>query len=292
MQRRKPTIGTLEFFSEYIDSFIAHATTDWNETKKASITAELNKLNTAKGAFGSLHALGQIEEVSPAKTLEQDETALQAMNPGWHKLAMEHLVDSFGRYGMDCVGSAAEAVMYANALGGRFATQELFYRGEHQYGYELRSKAERKISDKKLGEQGITDEEIDQLRRFQKEVAADPEKYASIGKDEVLADLNHPRWLPVMQHYDDTFGTRLLDISSSIMAGLYFGTVSWAGDINENVDGILYVLLGGNPGMTVRGSYFEEEPEQFDPDYHDVAPKSIEDSFKDWDHQASGNARG
>jgi len=215
--------------------------------------------------------------------MEEDKTALLALNAGWHKLAMEHLVDTFGRFGMDAVGCVAEAVMYANAFGEKFDAQELYYRGEHRYGHELRSQAERNMVDKHAGEAGITTREIEELRRFQDQVAADPDKYSAISSDPILNDENHPRWLPVMQHYDDDFGTRLLDISTSIHAGLYFACISWDGEINTDIDGVLYVLIGGNPGMTVRGYYHEVIPEVFDPEYDDVAPESVEDSFKDWE---------
>ena len=50
-----------------------------------------------------------------------------------------------------------------------------------------------------------------------------------------------------MQHYHyDDFGTRLLDLTRSIFAGLHFATVSWGGDVRSDIDGVLYVFMRKN----------------------------------------------
>lgn len=43
-----------------------------------------------------------------------------------------------------------------------------------------------------------------------------------------------------MQHHNEKFGTRLLDITSSIYTGLYFACIGWKGEIDSVNDGILY----------------------------------------------------
>ena len=42
----------------------------------------------------------------------------------------------------------------------------------------------------------------------------------------------------------------VLDLTRSIFAGLHFATISWEGDINEDTDGILYVLTNANGSWT------------------------------------------
>jgi hypothetical protein len=284
MPRRKPTEGTTEFFSTYIDSFVAHAQTDWTPTNRDAVTLELNKLGTAKGAFGRLSALQQVDSIPPAIKLDVDQTPMARIDGGWHRLAMEHLVDRFGRYGQDAVGGIAEAMLYANALATAFGTHYIYYRGEHRYGHPLQSSAERKLGEHIDMAPGLTAREIDELRRFQDQVLGHPETYPELATDPALANTNSPRWLPVMQHYDDEFGTRLLDVTTSVFAGLYFACVSWDGTINSEIDGLLYVFLRGNGGLIARGCYYEHAPPNFDPEYDDVTPESILDSFKSWDH--------
>lgn len=284
MQRRKPTRGTAEFFSAYIDAFTAQAQTDWTSHNRQRVTDELNKLATAKGAFGTLSNLEQIVASPDELTLDNDETPMARIEAGWHNLAMEHFVDRFGRYGHDAIGSIAEAMHYATALATAFGTHAIYYRGEHRFGHPLVSRAERNLPDDAGRDPGLTDIEREQLDRFQQHVLANPNQYPEVVGDSTLENLNSPRWLPVMQHYDDEFGTRLLDVSTSIFASLYFACVSWTGEINDDVDGLLYVFLRGSGGLLVRGIYYEQQPEHFDEEFDDIAPASVHDSFRGWQH--------
>lgn len=284
MRRRKPTKGTVEFFAQYIDAFIAHVQTDHSAQIRPQLTDEVNKLNTAKGAFGRLEQLGQIVDIAPPLKLDVDETPMANVNHGWHRLAIEHFADGFGRYGMDAVGGIADAALYANALATAFGTHSIYYRGENRYGHALISRAERELEADDGQVAGLTGRELEELRRFQGDVTNSPDEYPAISSDTALQDLNHPRWLPVMQHYDEEFGTRLLDLTTSIFAGLYFACVAWDGSIKHEIDGVLYVFFRGNGGLIARGYYYDERPENLDSEMDDVAPTSVEDSFKDWKH--------
>jgi hypothetical protein len=86
-----------------------------------------------------------------------------------------------------------------------------------------------------------------------------------------------------MQHYDEEFGTRMLDISSSIFAGLYFASVGWDGEIDTNHDGILYLFMRGT-GLTARGYYYDQRSPDFDVEIDELAPKNLKSSFVDWPH--------
>lgn len=161
----------------------------------------------------------------------------------------------------------------------------MFYRGEHHYGYPLKSRAERHMSVSSGHGAGLSTHEIQELRRFQREVKRSKFLKKQIkGKGLFLPRRNHPAWLPIMQHYDEEFGTRLLDISSSIYTGLYFACISWDGYIDTKHDGILYLFLRGGVGLTARGFYYDREPDDFDPEFDDVAPRVVTKSFYDWEH--------
>lgn len=281
MPRRKPSRGVFEFFSQYIDALTGHAQHEFDQARFAAVRDGTNRLGNAKGALGDYQRAEQVVENEPSSILAPDETPLAPINAGWQAFILEYMADQFGRHGADAIGCLPEAALYAHALGSRFGANELFYRGEEKYGHALISRAERKLGIAGGGP-GITDAELDALRRFQEDVEKSPENYPGALDDKCLSDPDHPRWLPVMQHYDEVSGTRLLDISSSIFTGLYFGCVGWHGEIDEEIDGVLYVLLSGNPGMLVGGNYYENKPDTYDADYDIVAPESVQDSFKDW----------
>jgi hypothetical protein len=284
VSRRRPSYGTIEFFSKYLDAFNAHLLHDVPADKKEAIFTEARKIHAINGAFSTLRHLGQISETTPEQILPEDKTINMAIESGWHTLALESFVDSFGRYGTGAISSIAEAVFYANAFAVYFGSHSLFYRGEQHYGYELKSRAERYMPTGAGDNPGLTDQEITELRRFQYEVNADPSLIEAEGENGKTPSINSPLWLPIMQHYDEKFGTRLLDISSSVFTGLYFACVGWNGQIDTKLDGLLYSFMQGNGGLTMRGFYFDEKPEDFDEEMDNIAPSSIEESFKNWVH--------
>ena len=284
MTRRLPTKGTIDFFSQYLDALIAHLLQDTPPEKKDEVFSEVRKIQAIKSTFSHLEQLERITKVEPKLLLEKDQTVNMEISAGWHQLALESFVDTFGRYGSDAVSSVAEATFYANAFAIAFGSYNLFFRGEQCYGFELQSRAERFLSVPLAQKAGITKQEIDELRRFQKEVDSDPELENSIRKQGEIPHEDSPLWLPIMQHYDETFGTRLLDISSSVYTGLYFACVGWNGVIDTEHDGILYSFMLGSLGLTMRGFYYDQKPENFDDEMDNIAPESIENSFKDWEH--------
>lgn len=284
MKRRPPTSGTTEFLSQYLTAFLAHLLQDTPEEIKEEVFKEAQKINEIRSTFPQLQKLGRIAEVEPKFLLPKDETAHMEVNAGWHGLALESFVDDFGRYGSDAVSGIAEATFYAIALATTFGANNLFFRGEPQYGYFLKSRAERNMAASEGEEAGLTQREIDELRRFQCEVKSSESLIKSIGKNGSLPPEESPLWLPIMQHYDNSFGTRLLDISSSIYTGLYFACVGWDGGIDTEHDGILYSFSIGSNGLIFSGFYYDEKPENFDNESDNIAPEFVENSFKDWDH--------
>lgn len=277
--RDKLTKGNIEFLNELIQAYTAHLQHEMDPSRRKSISGEVNKFNAIRTTFHSFDKLGQILPSSKEEKLEKDESAYMTVEGGWQKIAIEDMARNFGRYGPDAISGLSELLLYSNALARAFGTDNLYYRGEHKYGYKLQSRAERKIPYEEGKVPGITSIEIEELRRFQDEFKSNL-PYDFPNSDD-LPDDNDPRWLPIMQHYDEKFGTRLLDITSSPFAGLYFACVSWHGTIDTKHDGLIYAFLpGGN--MPIRGDYYDERPEKFDEEMDEISVNNVEDSFKEW----------
>jgi hypothetical protein len=47
-----------------------------------------------------------------------------------------------------------------------------------------------------------------------------------------------------MQHYDEKYGTRMIDVTTSIFSALYFACANWDGTVDESIDGALYLFAG------------------------------------------------
>lgn len=184
--------------------------------------------------------LGLIEPTPEPKLVDPDETYGLSTDGNWEQFFVEEMM-GFAAGGSGTAGSIAEALMISNALARALGADSLFYRGEHRYGHRLLSRAERKLTDGERSN-GISRREIDELRRFQDDVRGDQGLIVEMF-DGALPDLEDPKWLTAMQHYDEGFGTRLIDLTRSIFAGLYFACLSWRGDIDEQSDGLLYIVM-------------------------------------------------
>ena len=239
------------------------------------------------GPLSQLEIFGRFERIPAKRLLPTDESAYMQHQGTWQELVAEKLVAHFGRDGMEAVSSVQEAVCYAYTLAEIFSTEQILFRGEHKYGNPLRSRAERRMEYPSDHGSGLTPREISELRRFQNEVASSPFLTKEIVMHGAsLPSPSDPIWLPIMQHYDEEFGTRLLDLSSSIYTALYFACVDWNGVIDDSVDGILYLFMrgGGTGGLIARGFYYDKKSDEFDPDFDELAPSDIAESFKDWCH--------
>lgn len=128
--------------------------------------------------------------------------------------------------------------------------QRYAYRGEHQAsldrplvprrGREYRAKGSR-LPDYRV----VSSEESADLVAFQKEWKVG--KVAAPEADLVaFADLTRgdSQWWALMQHYGPAAGkgTRLLDVTGSLFAGLMFACVSWDGRVDHDIDGVLYIM--------------------------------------------------
>ena len=285
MGRTIPTKGNLDWFRKYLQAFIGKILHEAPPELKESIFYNARQLQSALNPLSQLERLNRFSDIPEKLIPSNDKTAHMEYKGNWIDVAFENIASNFGKYGNETVSSLEEAVCYSYTLAELFGSHKVFYRGEHHYGYELKSRAERHIQLDEITGAGITHREIEELRRFQKEVRSSTFLKKEIkGKSFFLPRRNSPIWLPIMQHYDEEFGTRLLDISTSIYTGLYFACISWSGEIDTSRDGILYLFMAGNSGMLARGIYYDVKPEGFDDEFDDLAPKNVTQSFNDWKH--------
>ena len=256
MKRQKPSKGNIEFFHKMIDSYIAQLSHEVPADKKDEIFKHLSNIQKAKTSLINLVRLEQISPTADKLVKKEDCSANLTMENGWDKVAFERMTAKLGRYGPDAISSIGELLIYSNALGDAFGTQKLYYRGEQEYGWPLKSRAERSLGGIDLTKPGLSVRELAEIKRFQKQFKAKL-PYDFGGKTKLPLD-NSPLWLPIMQHYDEEFGTRLLDISSSPFAGLYFACVGWDGLIDTSTDGIVYCFV--TKGMLIRGCLLYTSP--------------------------------
>jgi len=283
MARTTPTKGNLEWFRKYLAGFIAKVLHESPASYKESIFEQARQLQSALNPLSQLERLNRFSDIPEKIIMSKDESAYKDYDENWMGVVFEKIVTNLGKNGHKTVSSVEEAVCYSYTLADLFSSQQLFCRGESSYGYALKSRAERHMSEAEKACNGISEREIKELRRFQKEVKRNNFIKKDIkGKGWFLPCRNDPAWLPIMQHYDEEFGTRLLDISTSIFTGLYFACISWDGNLTSDNDGLLYLFLQGNTGLIARGIYYDKKPDEFDSEFDDIAPKDLRKSFHDW----------
>lgn len=286
MTRPWLTDGNIEYALAYQNAIRAHFDGPAKETKQRDKSLpHLRALQSAIGPYSHLQSLGITAKTPPRATLKNEDEQ-QADNSAflepeqWLNFIAEDVAASFGRGGAGAITTIAEALVVTNTLARGHGTERIYYRGEHQYGYELKSRAQRNM-ERESGEplkstNGITDRELDELRRFQKEVKSNPEFEEEIVHGRGLPADDDPEWLTFMQHYDVKFGTRLLDITRSIFAGLHFACIDWDGTIDFETDGLLYIFFG-------HGRHYAYKPTGgHDDEYSEFAPSNVIQSFKDW----------
>jgi hypothetical protein len=278
MSRRLPTKGSIEFFRRYLDTLVSKMSSNLPDQNKESIRNHLRKIQSIHSDLVALEILGMASEIPEKRILSEDSSTHMPIAQGWDRLIAEDTVDLFGRYGIDAISCLGEAIIYTNALATVFGANKVFYRGEQQYGWSLISRAERNMDFTQSYDTGLSDREAEEIKRFQDMVKSDKEIAEEIFHGDVPGD-NSPRWLPIMQHYDTEFGTRLLDLTSSVFTGLYFACVSWDGCINEDMDGLLYVFF--DKSSQWRGEYIFSNNGRLT-EFDDVIPENLFDSFQNW----------
>lgn len=164
----------------------------------------------------------------------------------WIDNALEEIFQ-FNAMGDEYICSITEAVLKCNGIKKLFDgyATPLFFRGEHVFGWELKSRLGRNLAvDWNIEDpHNVISEESRLLSSFQDRCKQDRTLRTIIFGDEgVLLDPNHPGWWSLMQHYDETHGTRMIDITASLYCALFFASANWDGTVDDSVDGKLYMF--------------------------------------------------
>ena len=282
--RNKLTKENVEWFQGYLDSFINNFKHEPQPELKEQIKNISNELNSVKFKLFQEDIQKTFLKIPIEKKCKDDRSAHLAFDNGWKKTFFDEMVNAFGMNGKDTVSSVEEAVCYSYSIARLFGSSQIFYRGEQYYGNPLLSRAERYMSNDDKCSLGISVKEMKELRRFQKEVLNNRQLNKSIKSNKLfLPRINDSKWLAIMQHYDEKFGTRLIDISTSVFTGLYFSCVGWDGTIDTTKDGLLYLFTIGNGlGLPVRRNYYDFKTSEFNSEYDDIAPNRVKKSFLNW----------
>jgi hypothetical protein len=164
----------------------------------------------------------------------------------WIDAALDGLFN-FNAMGDEYICSTVEAVIKCSGikkLVDGFSTP-LFFRGEHKFGWELVSRVGRKlkIDENNTDFRNVTPEEMKLLVGFQERCESDRTTRETVfGDAGELLPMDHSGWWSLMQHYDETYGTRMIDITASLYCALFFSSADLDGSIDESVDGKLYMF--------------------------------------------------
>lgn len=192
-------------------------------------------------AIGALHDL-KIEPTSinvPASSQFQ-------VGSKWIDSALEE-VFQFNAMGDEYICSITEAVLKCNGIKKLFDgySTPLFFRGEHVFGWELKSRLGRNLAvDWSIEDPySATSEERRLLSEFQNRCKQDSDLRATVfGDGGVLLHSDHSGWWSLMQHYDELHGTRMIDLTTSLYCALFFASADWDGTVDCSVDGKLYMF--------------------------------------------------
>ncbi|MEM6792317.1 MAG: FRG domain-containing protein [Myxococcota bacterium] len=281
MSRPWLTEGNLKFIQSFCASVRAHlleAAAPKRKNIEEQARPHLEKLHSAEvEAYAHLGDLGIAQSPPPHRGLGGEPFFGEPEKEDWSSLFAEDLVASFGRGGPGAVATIAEAMLVVNALARAHwhPSRKVYFRGEHRYGRPLKSRAQRTLEKRgakksEIETVGISGTELTELRRFQKDVIDRSLHVDLVGQQGLPNDDDDPEWLPLMQHYDTSFGTRLIDLTRSIFAGLHFSCIDWCGDIDFDTDGLLYVFFDGGRRVSA------------EPGLGDETMVSVKTAFSGW----------
>lgn len=214
----------------------------------------LVRLQVADGANSSLQkaigsAVGEIElwahqhGVAPLPELPDGAVT---MEPNWRELALREL-EQLNAEGDNAVCSITEAHWKVHGIMKVWHDSHpsrIFFRGQHWAEWELIASGVRNGLSPVDSHLKVSDLEIAAVRRFQAKVMLDRGLFAAVFPDGRQLDLESAEWWALMQHYES--GTRLVDITSSLLCALYFACADWDGSIGTNHDGAIYLFPQDN----------------------------------------------
>lgn len=179
----------------------------------------------------------------------------------WRMFEFDKIIEIIKSNSISSVADATvKTTAYLKTIAGSMGHGEkrFLFRGQSNIDHELIPRLGRLIregvNNGKTSEPSdplvVTDIEKQNLEDFQK-------NWDGIDRDEIDEiiyknnDLNDYSWWVLMQHYADGFGdgTRLLDVTSSLLFALLFACIKWESglvdDADDSSDGIIYFFVEG-----------------------------------------------
>jgi hypothetical protein len=228
--------GNFRIFIKWLEH-MQRALHDQRVPYKSGYGGPIDIIGQAIGALHGLHREPPSPNV-PASPHFQ-------VNSQWIDFAAAELY-RFNSMGDEYICSTVEAVIKCNGIKKAIDQYDepLFYRGEHNFGWELISRLGRKMRvDWTLNDPcNVTEQEKKLLTEFQSRCSSDPETRDLVFGTSDPLPMNHPGWWSLMQHYDASSGTRMIDITSSLYCALFFACANWDGSVDSSVDGKLYMF--------------------------------------------------
>lgn len=229
--------SNIKLLTKWLEN-IAGYLSEKGHTYKIDDGGSIDKLYKAKGV------ISQFVKISPSENIPISDHF--QINSGWMPL-IEKEFFNFNNMGDEYICSISEATTKVLALkrtiDPNFENQ-MFFRGEHNFGWELISRLGRKkqVDWEREDVNKATKFEIDLLKQFIEEVKNNNTLKEQIFGDNSVLNDDDVGWWSIMQHYDEENGTRLIDITSSLYSALYFACVDWDGTIDNSIDGKLYMF--------------------------------------------------
>lgn len=229
--------SNIKLLTKWLEN-IAGYLSEKGHTYKIDDGGSIDKLYKAKGV------ISQFVKISPSENIPISDHF--QINSQWISL-IEKEFYNFNNMGDEYICSISEATTKVLALKRTIDydfKDPMFFRGEHNFGWELISRLGRgKPFDWEQEDvKKTTKFEIALLRKFIIKVKNDDTLKEHIFGDSPILSDDNPGWWSIMQHYDEENGTRLIDITSSLYSALYFACVDWDGTIDSSIDGKLYMF--------------------------------------------------
>lgn len=209
-----------------------------------------------------------------------------ANQDGWLQLILNELF-TFNAEGSAYITSVTECIIKTlgliNTHHQAFHRDLAYYRGHVDASWEIVSSIGRKISPDDIPDDRnqVSRFELNALRSWQDKVFSSDGLQQDIFSEQPTYNSEDPRWWALKQHYDSdphTGGTRLIDWTSSPLAGLYFACIDWDGSINDSIDGGLYVAMTG-AGRRFASEQYLEGIDRNNVDFYDKAGNTVENYF-------------
>jgi len=193
--------------------------------------------------YKAINAIYQADKVPPSANIPI--SSHFQVSDQWMSLIQKELFQ-FNARGDEYLCSTEEALIKCNGLKRALDDFDapLFFRGEHNFGWDLISKLGRtaEINWDTEDANKVTSIELKLMAEFQQKVEDDTVLKNDIFGDSTILPKTDSGWWSIMQHYDEEHGTRMIDITSSLFCALYFACTNWDGTVDSSIDGKLYLF--------------------------------------------------